>query len=805
MTQRFTAKAESALRKGQKAASAFGHTYLGSEHLLLGLAEEHEGVASRILEGGGVSAERVKETIARFTGLGHPSNLGAEDMTPRLQRIIETAGEKAKGGSVGTEHLLLAILTADGCMAKKVLSSLGCDVTLLLDDTNTLLEIGKNEVGKKRKQKGDRSAGFFSEFGRDLTLAAKEGRLDPVLAREREIERVARILARRRKNNPCLVGEPGVGKTAVVEGLALRIASGEIPPPLGNMRIFSLDISSMIAGAKYRGEFEERMRTLLDSLRNDRDTILFIDEIHTIVGAGAAEGAIDAANILKPAMARGEIRVIGATTLREYRRHIEKDAALERRFQEVLVEEPSKEATKEILEGLRERYESHHGLVISEEAIDAAIEYSVRYLPDHYLPDKALDLIDEAASELRLCHGYRAIRHDTKEELLAAKEKEKESAILAQDFERALLLRDEITAIRAEIAKAKQEVTEKTEMTVTADLIARTISERTGIPLGRIDSDEQERLASLESDLSARVIGQEEAVLAVSRAVRRSRMGVRDEHRPVGSFLFVGPTGVGKTELAKALALSFFGSEQALLRFDMSEYMEKHSVSRLIGAPPGCVGYGEGGLLTEAIRRRPYAVVLFDEIEKAHPDILHLLLQILEVGILTDSQGRRTEFRHAILILTSNLGGGAARQQLGFSDTELSLRKREEESAKEALKAHLRPELINRIDEIVFFHPLSEESIQKIAEGVVEETLGRIREAGFTLAVSPAVIKHLGRIGYSPRYGAREVRRAVLHLFEDAFTQAVMEGVVVAGASYEAELSENRIVFSPSALPKKNV
>ena len=796
MAQRFTAKAENALRAATEVASSLGHTYLGSEHLLFGLASERGGVASRILEGGGANADKIRETISLFTGIGRPSSVGNADMTPRVRGIIESAGRRAAGGTVGTEHLLDALLRADGCVAKKVLSALGTDVGALLDDLSVLFDDGKKGDGKKRNNFSEKHTSPFAEYGRDLTHLAEGGALDPVIGREEETARLIRVLTRRTKNNPCLVGDPGVGKTAIVEGLALRIVSGNVPELLRNKKILSLDLSSLIAGAKYRGEFEERMRTMLEALRRDPDTILFIDEIHTIVGAGAAEGAIDAANILKPAMARGEIRVIGATTVEEYRRHIEKDAALERRFHPILVEAPDKEQTRAILEGLRDRYETHHGLHISDEAIEEAIELSVRYLPEHHLPDKALDLLDEAAALLRLRHSLTAAEKERRSALIKERERDKEEAVLSQDYERASLLRDEISALLSEDRRLTEEEADSPPPVLTAELIAETVSDRTGIPVARLGADETKRLEALPHELAARVIGQEEAIAAVCRAVRRARTGMRDARRPIGSFLFLGPTGVGKTELCRALAEAFFGSERALVRFDMSEYMEKHALSRLIGSPPGYVGYEEEGELSRRLRRRPYSLVLFDEIEKAHPDIFNLLLQILEDGSITDSHGRTVEFRHAIVIMTSNLGERADRQPptLGFANIDHKMS--DNEAAFHELEQHFRPELINRIDEIVLFRRITRESLRKIAEKLLGEVLGRIHEAGFILEIGEEVKDYLAEVGYSPQYGARELRRAIQHRFEDRFSTGVVEGTLTPGVPIVATVCEEGIVFS---------
>ncbi len=799
MTQRFTAKAENALRNAEKLASSLGHTYLGSEHLLFGLAAEHEGVASRLLEGAGVNSDKIRETVSLFTGIGRPSSVGHSDMTPRVRKIIEVAGERAAGSTVGTEHLLLALLLSDGSVAKKVLTTLGTDLAALQDDVEALWA-GEKKEGNKRNIQKERKPLAFASYGRDLSEAAHRHTIDPLIGREKEMKHLIRILSRRTKNNPCLIGDPGVGKTAIVEGLALRIEEGRAPDVLLGKRLFSLDLSSLIAGAKYRGEFEERMRGVLESLKENPEVILFLDEIHTIVGAGAAEGAIDAANILKPAMARGEIRVIGATTVEEYRRHIEKDAALERRFQPILVEAPEKEEARAILIGLRPLYEKHHGLTISDEALDAAIELSVRYLPDRQLPDKALDLIDEAASELRLTESLIAKKPTDIDDIIRQKESEKETAVLAQNYERATLLRDEIGVL----LQKKQEAEKKkpSSPTVSAALIAETVSDRTGIPVGRLTAKDEAKLASLEGELRERGIGQEEAVAAVSRAVRRARTGVRDPRRPIGSFLFLGPTGVGKTELCRALAEAYFGSERSLLRFDMSEYGEKHTVSRLVGTPPGYVGYEEGGHLTERIRRRPYSLVLFDEIEKAHPDIYHLLLQILEDGILTDGHGRTVEFRNAIIILTSNIGSSAGSQHaLGFANIEPSENRNEQLRRREAqaeLRRHFHPELLNRLDEIVLFKRLGKPELRRIAKKLLTETLERMAALGYPLSANDEVLDFLTEAGYSEEYGAREIRRAVLRLVEDRFSLAVVEGKIHPGEPHVTTVKDGELSFQPT-------
>ncbi len=807
MTQRFTSKAENALRAAERVASELGHTYIGSEHLLYGLAAEHEGVASRILEGVGIYDEKIKKTISRLAGVGTRSRVTAADLTPRARRIIELSAEKVKRGSVGTEHLLLALLSTEDSVAHKVIASFGVDRHELLADLVPISDIHAAKKSNKCNDKARPSLETLKGFGRDLVALAEEGRIDPVIGRDREIQRLIRVLSRRTKNNPCLVGEAGVGKTAVAEALAMRIAEGSVPDELAGKRILSLDLSSVIAGAKYRGEFEERMKHLLDALRKDPDILLFIDEIHTIVGAGAAEGAIDAANILKPAMARGEIRVIGATTLEEYRRHIERDAALERRFQAIAVEEPTPETARDILRGLRGRYEEHHGVRISDEALEAAIDLSCRYLPEHRLPDKAIDLIDEAASELRMRHLQTQKEIKDSEDIIRQKESEKEEAILSQNYERATLLRDEIAALRASIGDVIAEKTaERSLPTVTPELIAETLEERVGIPIAAPGDDESAALFGLEETLAKTIVGQEDAIAAVSRAVRRARTGMRDPHRPIGSFLFLGPSGVGKTALCRALASSVFGSEAALLSFDMSEYMEKHPVSRLIGAPPGYLGHEEPGLLTERVRRHPYAVVLFDEIEKAHPDVYNLLLQILEDGILTDSHGRTAEFRQTIVVMTSNLGAPSrsSSHPLGFADIVPKEQATEEQNAaREAAERYFRPELLNRLDEIVVFRRLTRTDITRIAERMLDGALERIRHAGFSLAVAPGVVRYLAERGYSPEHGARALRRTVTSLLEDRFSSAVIEGSVLRGHHYLAEVTDAGLTFRRTDAPEE--
>ena len=798
MTQRFTSKAEAALRAAADIASALGHASLGSEHLLYGLCGVTDGIASRLLEGIGIHSDKIRDSIALFArGEPRPTSR-ATDMSPRLCEIIESAGRRAAGGAVGTEHLLFSLLQSDGCVAKKILSSLGADIGALMDDLSILLEKKNGTIVNKRNTQSQKRD-IPESFGRDLSKMAAEGLLDPVIGREQEISRLLRILSRRRKNNPCLIGDPGVGKTAVIEGLAARIHAKAVPADLIGKRIFSLDISALIAGAKYRGEFEERMKELLSIVKADPSILLFIDEIHTIVGAGAAEGAIDAANILKPAMARGEIRVIGATTVEEYRTHIERDAALERRFQPLLVEAPSKEGSREILLGLKERYEKHHSLFISDEAIDAAIDLSIRYLPERHLPDKALDLLDEAAAEVKMRANSTASFSKISDVIIEQKKVERESAILDGDYKKAAALRDEIAKMCEEARETKRNANATpTTPTVTPSDIAAALSEQTGIPVGRLDADEEAKLLRLESELADRVIGQQEAVRAVVHAIHRSRTGIASAHRPTGSFLFLGPTGVGKTELCRVLATSYYGSEDALLRFDMSEYMEKHSISRLIGSPPGYVGYEEDGQLSAAIRRRPYSVVLFDEIEKAHPDVTSLLLQILDDGRLTDAKGRHLDFRNSIIILTSNIGADRTNTShpLGFANIDHTAKMAHEDAERQkALREQFRPELLNRIDEIVSFSHLSRTDVVAITQKLLYEAIERMHTAGYYLTLSDDITAFIAERGYSREYGARAIRRAVHRLFEDAFSTAVLEGQIQKGKEIFAALKDERVVF----------
>ncbi len=819
MATRFTRKAQRVLNLSLQLASELGHTYIGSEHLLLGLLTEESGVAAHYLRERGLTVDKLQAAVIRIAGEGSPSDISASNMTPRTKNIIENSlAESQRYGQsyIGTEHLLLSLLQETDCVAVRLLESLGINAADLRRDlTGFLSNAGDGEAAPARSGGAFASGGgkkaasdtldatpTLKSYGRDLTAAAKAGKIDPIIGRDSETERVIQILSRRTKNNPCLIGEPGVGKTAVVEGLAQRIVAGNVPENLRDRRIVTLDIAAMIAGAKYRGEFEERFKNVMEEVQKNPAIILFIDEIHTIVGAGAAEGAVDAANIIKPALARGEMQVIGATTISEYRKHIEKDAALERRFQSVPVGEPTPDEALQILGGLRDKYEAHHKLKIADEALKAAVELSGRYIADRFLPDKAIDLIDEAASRLRMTAHTSPDDLKALEEKLQAISHDKEEAISAQNFEAAAKLRDEEQTLRADFEKKKTEwesSTDATALTVSAADIADVVTQWTGIPVNRLLEEESEKLLRLNELLRARVIGQDAAVEAVSRAIRRGRMGLKDPRRPVGSFIFMGPTGIGKTELAKALAEVMFGSVNSMIRLDMSEYMEKHSVSKLIGSPPGYVGFEEGGQLTEKIRRKPYSVVLFDEIEKAHPDVFNILLQVLEDGVLTDSQGRHVDFRNTVLILTSNVGASelSAAKSLGFTAAAASA---SDEDAKrermmQALKSSFRPEFLNRIDDIIIFNSLAEADIETIASLMLRDVAARIEGLGIGIEFDASVPALLAKAGFDPTYGARPLRRAVVRLVEDAFSTELLEGKIAAGDRVLAKASGDVIAF----------
>ena len=817
---KFTPRAEEALRLSQEAAEEMGHGYVGSEHLLLGLIREEEGIAHRVLSEYGVTDEMVCDVLQRSVGKGLSGTAPSQGLTPRAKSVVELAvSEAARMGSscIGTEHLLMGILREGGNMALRILRTMGVDskkmyssIVQKLNDTPHTVTSGASTANRESDKKNK----TLAEFTRDLTEAARAGKLDPVIGREKEIQRVIQILSRRTKNNPVLIGEPGVGKTAIAEGLAERIASGDVPEELLDKKLLSLDLSGMVAGTKYRGEFEERIKNTLAEVKKAGNVILFIDELHTIVGAGSAEGAVDAANIIKPALGRGEIRVIGATTLNEYRKYIEKDAALERRFQPVTVGEPTPEATLEILKGLRDKYEAHHKLTITDEALEAAVQLSKRYIGDRFLPDKAIDLMDEAASQVRMTAEASSPDLKALEEKIAALHREKSEAVTAQDFEKAAQLRD--------IEKDYQEQVEierdnwrkqmaQNRGSVTADDVAKVVAGWTGIPVTRLTEDESMRLLKLEEKLHQRVVGQDEAVNAVAKAIRRSRVGLKDPKRPIGSFLFLGPTGVGKTELCKTLAEAMFGDENAMVRIDMSEYMEKHTVSRLVGSPPGYVGHEEGGQLTEKVRRKPYSVVLFDEIEKAHEDVWNILLQILEDGIVTDSQGRKVDFKNTIIVMTSNVGAKnitADAARLGFDGSEKGEKESEEvrfdrirDAVMADLKRTFRPEFLNRIDEIIVFRQLTEENIRQIARRMLDVTGARMAQQGITLAADDDAVAELARDGFDPQYGARPLRRAIQSMVEDAVAEKMLEGQLKSGDTAHVRLRDGKVVIESEAAP----
>ena len=815
MMQRFTDDAQRVLSFAQEAALELGHDYVGTEHVLIGLIKVKNGVAAKALNELGLSAETIIEDVEEHIGRGN-KKASSVYMTPRVKHVLELAVEVANHMNhnyVGTEHILLGLLSDGGGVAVGILRNHNIRANDIVDTIRTILGSSDSASHSGEDRKDNSSLGELADFGTDLNELAKQGKIDPVIGRDKEIARVIQILSRRTKNNPVLIGEPGVGKTAIAEGLAQRIVNGNVPEILRNKRIISLSISSMLAGAKYRGEFEERLKKAIDEVQKHDDMIIFIDEIHTLVGAGATEGAMDAANILKPALARGEFQVVGATTLDEYKKHIEKDAALERRFQPVLVGEPSEEDALEILKGLRDRYEAFHKAKITDEALEAAVSLSSRYITDRFLPDKAIDVVDEAASKVRMKVFSAAPDVKALETQLADVKKEKEAAVTAQEFEKAAEMRDEEKRIEKEINDKKKSAKENSDakLVVTDEDIASVVAQWTGIPVSKIAQEESESLLHLEEELHKRVIGQDEAVVAVSKAVRRARAGLKDPKRPIGSFLFLGPTGVGKTELARALAVALFGDETAMIRLDMSEYMEKHTVSRLVGAPPGYVGYEEGGQLTDAVRRKPYSVILLDEVEKAHADFFNILLQVLDDGRLTDSQGCTVDFRNTVIIMTSNLGAKALRKdspELGFlaakkadsntEDVSVVNFKEAKKSVMDSVKRHFRPEFLNRIDEMIVFHALTSNDLKQIVTILMDTVVKRLGDMGLSLEISPAAMDLLVKEGSDFSMGARPLKRAIQRLIEDPISDLILQGNAPEGAIIKADVEDEHIVVKAS-------
>ncbi len=812
----FTEKANEALNQAINSAQILGHTYVGSEHLLLGLLRVGSGVAAAVLNESGVTAENFENEMRKSIGVGTPTRLSPDYFTPRAKRVIESAiaGCTSLGKKfVGTEHILIAILSEGESFAIRFLSELGVDISALtskaLSEAGISAEDMSGEIGDgdfdtsdNKKNNGKKSG--LNKYGIDLTEQAKKGKLDPVIGRSEEIERVIQILCRRTKNNPCLIGEPGVGKTAVVEGLAQKISSGDVPEILVGKRLFSLDLTGMIAGTKYRGDFEERIKSVINEVKKSSDIILFIDEVHTIIGAGSAEGSTDAANILKPSLARGDFQVIGATTISEYRKNIEKDSALERRFQPVTVSEPSEDDAVKILRGLKDKYEAHHKVKITDDAVISAVKLSARYINDRFLPDKAIDLIDEAASKVRLSACAAPDDLKTLENKIAALQAEKEDAIKSQEFERAAGIRDDINEKTNQLNDMREKWHAQNAHTsgeVTGETIAEIVSSWTGVPVSQLTEEESERLLRLEDELHNRLIGQNEAVSAVAKAIRRGRVGLKDPKRPIGSFIFLGPTGVGKTELCKALAEAMFGSESMMIRLDMSEYMEKHTVSRLIGSPPGYVGFEEGGQLTEKVRRHPYSVVLFDEIEKAHPDVFNILLQILEDGILTDSQGRKVDFKNTVIIMTSNIGARLITEKkvsFGFGDS--SSDNADNTDIKEKvlgeLKSAFRPEFLNRVDDIIVFSRLNKEEIKVIASKMLENLNKRLANLNITARFTDELIDKLSEKGFDDTYGARPLRREIQNDIEDKLSEKILDGSIKNGDTVICDFKDGEFTFT---------
>ena len=802
----FTEKANSALNLAIESAENLGHTYIGSEHLLIGILKEGSGAAAQILSAKSIYVEDLEGALAATVGVGEKTKLSPAQFTPRAKRIIEMAVAAAKGRGisfVGTEQLLLAILEEGDNYAVRFISELGGDCTAILNEALKASGNGAkpNETNANEKKKSGDKTPTLDKFGRDLTEEAQGGKIDPVIGREEEIQRIIQVLCRRTKNNPCLIGEPGVGKTAVIEGLAIKISEGEVPELLRDKRVVALDLTGMVAGTKYRGDFEERVKAAIDEVKKAGDVILFIDEVHTIVGAGSSEGSTDAANMLKPQLARGEFQVIGATTLDEYRKYIEKDAALERRFQPITVGEPSEEDAVQILFGLRDRYEAHHKVSITDKAIEAAVKLSSRYISDRYLPDKAIDLIDEACSRVRLNNLTPSADMKDLEEKIKKLSDEKTTAVNEQNFELAAKLRDDEIKLQDELASLKskwQEQNEHSSGEVGEEDIAQIVSGWTGVPVLQLTEEEGKRLLRLEEELHKRVVGQSEAVTAVSKAIRRGRVGLKDPKRPIGSFIFLGPTGVGKTELCRALAEAMFGDENAMIKLDMSEYMEKHTVSRLVGSPPGYIGYDEGGQLTEKVRRKPYSVVLFDEIEKAHPDVFNMLLQILEDGVLTDSQGRKVNFKNTVIIMTSNVGARLItdnKKSMGFgtdSSDDVDIKGK----VLDELKRTFKPEFLNRIDDIIVFTKLSQTEIGEIAKKMLDILKNRLADMDIIITFTDGAVKAISDAGFDAVYGARPLRRAIQSKIEDTISEQILEGTINQGDTISCDFAEGKFVYN---------
>jgi len=820
MNSPFTEKAQQAIKNAQDFAAAMSHSYVGTEHLLLGLAKVEDSVAAKALEAQGVNAEGIEKQI-KETGNQGKSSGGPAEFTPRTKRIFEISKQEATRmhvSYVGTEHLLIAILKEQDSIATRILAALGCNIQKLYDDMMQMLGGGNTMqqgmpfpmaafgqmMGGQQAYKPQKGATpTLDKFSRDFTQMARDDKFDPIVGRNRETERVIQILSRRTKNNPCLVGDPGVGKTAIAEGLAQRIVSGDVPETIKDKRVVALDLPGMVAGTKYRGEFEERIKRVVQEVTTNDNVILFIDELHTLIGAGGAEGALDAANILKPSLARGEMQVIGATTLDEYRKHVEKDAALERRFQPVMVDEPTEDETIEILKGIRDKYEAHHNVKITDDAVEAAVKLSARYITDRFLPDKAIDLLDETSSKVRLRSYTAPPNIKVLEDQIADLEKEKEAAVKVEEFEKARELKLKQTEIKRQLTadqEAWQDATSKSHNIVDGDEIADVLASMTGVPVKRLQQEEGQRLLQMEETLHKRIVGQEAAVKTISRAIRRGRVGLKNPARPIGSFLFLGPTGVGKTYLCRALAEILFGDENAIIRVDMSEYMEKHSISRLIGSPPGYVGYDEGGQLSERIRRKPYSVVLFDEVEKAHPDVFNILLQVLDDGHITDAQGRKINFKNTVIIMTSNLGARSIvnPKKLGFvGDTD---KERSYEDMKKMVMSEVkdlfRPEFLNRIDDIIVFHPLDHDNVQKITRLMLAETVARVYEnMEITLTYTDALVEHIAKEGYDQAYGARPLRRAIQTKIEDELAEAILLGTFGEGANVAVDFVDGVVTI----------